>query len=55
MNAILAKDGQKKMKKDKRTFLFGNLPSARDFLFHLKRLHHLHNFVIPKMNEEPLG
>jgi hypothetical protein len=42
------------MKKDKRTFLFGNLPSARDFLFHLRRLHHLHNTVIAKNPNAPV-
>ena len=48
MNTLLANDGLKKMKKTERTFLFGNLPSARDFLFHLRRIHHLHNSVIAK-------
>jgi hypothetical protein len=54
MNDILSQNGQKKIKKEKRTFLFGNLPSARDFLFHLRRLHHLHNTVIGKNPSAPV-
>jgi len=54
-NMILKQANQKMMKKDKRKLLFGDLATCRDFIFHLRRLHHLHNTVLAKNpNAKPL-
>jgi len=42
------------MKKNKRDLLFADLATCRDFIFHLRRLHHLHNFVLQNNGAEPL-
>ena len=44
LNRVMAEHGAtKKQKKDKRSLKFADPATARDFLFHLKRLHHEHN------------
>jgi len=45
-NTILQEKQEKLMKKDKRDLLFSDLATCRDFIFHLRRLHHMHNFVL---------
>ena len=43
LNAIMAKYGaEKKQKKDKRALKFVDRGTLRDFVFHLKRLYHMH-------------
>lgn len=42
LNAWQKTHGGKQHKKDKRSVKFADLATARDFLFHLKRLYHLH-------------
>lgn len=44
MNRILREQygAKKDQKKDKRTIKFVDLNTLRDFVFHLKRLYHLH-------------
>ena len=48
LNAIMAEYGsEKKQKKDKRALKFVDRGTLRDFVFHLKRLHHLHRRSLP--------
>ncbi len=42
-NSILLNAGFKKIKKNKRKLQFPDATTARDFLFHIKRVHHLWN------------
>lgn len=46
VNEIMDKlitSGKKKKQKEKRSLKFSNIANTRDFIFHLKRLYHLHN------------
>ena len=55
LNRIMAKFGAKKaQKKDKRALKFVDRGTLRDFVFHLKRLYHLHRRSKPA-REEGLG
>ena len=42
-NALLVANGFKKIKKNKRKLQFPDINTARDFLFHIKRIYHLWN------------
>eukprot|EP00347_Sterkiella_histriomuscorum_P002095 403369493 len=42
-NKVLIENGQKKMKKTERKFTFNDITTCRDFIFHIKRIYHLHN------------
>ena len=53
-NTILKEKKEKLMKKNKRDLLFADLATCRDFIFHLRRLHHLHNFVMQNNDTAPL-
>lgn len=53
-NQILVEHGLKKIKKNERKFQFSDITPCRDFIFHLKRVHHLHNCLGPENKTPPL-
>ncbi|CDW87089.1 UNKNOWN [Stylonychia lemnae] len=42
-NKVLVENNLKKIKKTERDFTFNDITTCRDFIFHLKRIYHLHN------------
>ena len=53
LNKIMEKHGAKKpQKKDKRSLKFTDKATCRDFVFHLKRLHHYHRCSKRVIDEE---
>lgn len=48
-NEVLVQNGFKKIKKNKRKLQFPDVITARDFLFHIKRIYHLWNLSNPKL------
>ena len=42
-NKVLVENNQKKIKKTERKFTFNDITTCRDFIFHIKRIYHLHN------------
>ena len=57
MNAILKQHGQKKVSKSERTvdFNVNRKTTARDFIWHLKRVHHWWNCAGKDNNTPPLA
>ena len=53
-NELLLDAGMKKISKVERELDFGDISVCRDFLFHLKRLHHYHNCTGKENREGPL-
>jgi hypothetical protein len=43
----LVENGLKKIKKNERKFQFSDITPCRDFIFHLKRVHHFNNCLGP--------
>jgi len=53
-NKLLQAAGEPKMKKSERDLDFYDIVVCRDFLFHVKRLHHYHNCAGVNNKEPPL-
>lgn len=54
-NHVLLENGLKKIKKVERKFQFSDITPCRDFIFHLKRIHHIHNCLGPDNKNPPLS
>ena len=53
-NKVLVESNLKKIKKTERKFQFSDITPCSDFIFHLKRVHHLHNCLGPDNKTPPL-
>lgn len=53
-NEALVREGEKMIKKTERKFQFTDITPCRDFIYHLKRIYHLHNCIGPNSKAEPL-
>lgn len=53
-NEALLNLGEKMIKKTERKFQFTDITPCRDFIYHLKRIYHLHNCCLDNSKNPPL-
>ena len=51
---MLTEHNMKKVKKTERKFVFADITTCRDFIFHLKRIYHLRNCLGLESKTPPL-